>query len=143
MKSGIALGVLLRQGIGDTLRVSLTDEPEQEVYAARALLEALELRAFGPQIISCPTCGRCEVDLVSLVKKFGAQAAQAGIRKPVKVALMGCMVNGPGEAREADIGVAFGKNSGMLFQHGKPVKKIPYAECTGILLREMKRKRAR
>lgn len=142
MKSGIALGILLREGIGDTLRVSLTDAPEQEVRAGQALLEALELRSFGPYVISCPTCGRCEVDLVSLVKEFSSEAARSGIvwknRKPVKVALMGCMVNGPGEAKEADIGIAFGRNTGMLFKNGKPVRKVPFDQCVRMLLREMK-----
>ncbi len=136
VKSSIALGALLLEGIGDTIRVSLTDNPVREVYAAKAILESLDLRSFGPKIISCPTCGRCEVDLVKLVNAFEKRVSSLSL-KPIKVALMGCVVNGPGEAKEADIGVAFGKRSGLLFKAGKPIRKINFSECSDILLKEM------
>jgi len=151
VKSAIAVGTLLLEGIGDTIRISLTDKPLQEVKAAKYILEALQLRNFGPQIISCPTCGRCEVDLLKIVRELenslaypvsrlssstGKQAnRQTG--KPLKVAVMGCVVNGPGEARQADIGVAFGKNEGLLFKDGKPVKKVSFNRCVDTLLKEL------
>jgi len=142
IKTSAALGALLLEGIGDTIRVSLTDDPVQEVSAARAILESLGLRSFGPQIISCPTCGRCEVDLVKLVKdlenKLSGLSFQSSA-KPYKVAVMGCIVNGPGEAKEADIGVAFGRREGLLFIKGRPVKKIPFSQCVNVLLKEMER----
>lgn len=142
IKSAIACGILLEEGIGDTLRVSLTDDPAYEVEAAKAILEALELRSFGPQIISCPTCGRCQVDLVSLVKKMehALSVLAPGRRsKPVKVAIMGCVVNGPGEAAEADIGIAFGKNEGLFFARGKPVRKVGFAQSGKVLLAETRK----
>ena len=139
IKSSIALGALLLEGIGDTIRVSLTDKPVREVYAAKAILESLDLRSFGPQIISCPTCGRCEVDLVKLVNTFENKVSSLSL-KPIKVALMGCVVNGPGEAKEADIGVAFGRRDGLLFRGGKPVRKVNFSECSNILLKEMENK---
>lgn len=142
IKTSAALGALLLEGIGDTIRVSLTDDPVQEVSAARAILESLGLRSFGPQIISCPTCGRCEVDLVKLVKdlenKLSGLSSQSSA-KPYKVAVMGCIVNGPGEAKEADIGVAFGRREGLLFIKGRPVKKIPISQCVNVLLKEMEK----
>jgi len=142
IKSSIALGVLLMEGIGDTIRVSLTDKPQQEVKAAKAILEALGLRSFGPEIISCPTCGRCEVDLVKIVKeleqKLSTVNCQLLTRQP-KVAVMGCVVNGPGEAREADVGIAFGKKEGLLFRDGKPVRKVPFINCAGVLLKEVEK----
>ncbi len=125
VKSSIAIGALLLEGIGDTIRVSLTDDPLEEVRAAKAILEALGKRSFGPEIISCPTCGRCEVNLVKIVndldKKLNVirypclSGRQALSAKPFKVAVMGCVVNGPGEAKEADIGVAFGKKKAAIF----------------------------
>ncbi len=143
IKSSIALGSLLLDGIGDTIRVSLTDRPEEEVKAAQAILEALSLRSFGPDIISCPTCGRCEVDLVKMVKKFENKLNTLNCKpltvnsQPFRVALMGCVVNGPGEAREADIGIAFGKKEGLLFKSGKPLKKVMYRNCISELLKEL------
>lgn len=149
IKSAIACGILLAEGIGDTLRISLTDKPQEEVAAAKAILAALEIRHFGPEIISCPTCGRCEVDLVTLVKQMESKLAvigypcrKAGCRQagasapPVKLAIMGCVVNGPGEAREADIGVAFGKKDGLFFKLGKPVRKVGIRQCQDLLLKE-------
>ncbi|MBU1727577.1 MAG: flavodoxin-dependent (E)-4-hydroxy-3-methylbut-2-enyl-diphosphate synthase [Candidatus Omnitrophica bacterium] len=138
IKSSVALGALLLEGIGDTLRVSLTEKPEAEVLAAKAILESLELRNFGPEIISCPTCGRCEVDLVSIVRELENRLSVVRIKRPVKIAVMGCVVNGPGEAKEADIGVAFGKKDGLLFKKGKPVRKISVSECVNVLLRELR-----
>ena len=137
IKSSIAIGALLLEGIGDTIRVSLTDKPVKEVYAAKVILESLGLRSFGPEIISCPTCGRCEVNLVKLVGDFENKLSSLKV-KPVKIALMGCVVNGPGEAKEADIGVAFGKKDGLLFKHGKAIKKISFSKCSDILLKELK-----
>lgn len=134
VKSSIGIGALLLDGIGDTIRVSLTAEPEEEVAAAKRILSSLGLRRFGPNIVSCPTCGRCQVDLVDIVNKLDnavrtTPACPAGrqyaVRKsPLTIAVMGCEVNGPGEAKEADIGIAFGKGSGMLFKKGKVIKKI-------------------
>ena len=140
IKSSIASGVLLSEGIGDTIRVSLTDKPEREVAVAKLILESLGLRCFGPQIISCPTCGRCEVDLVGIVKEIEKRlrTVDCGLwNRPPKVAVMGCVVNGPGEARQADIGIAFGKKEGLLFKKGKPVKKVPAAKCVDILVKEL------
>lgn len=141
IKSSIAIGALLLDGIGDTIRVSLTDIPQEEVKVARSILEALSLRKFGPEVISCPTCGRCEVDLVKLVKTLENKLSTVNARlstRPMKLAVMGCVVNGPGEAREADIGVAFGKKDGLLFKKGKAVKKIRFNDCINILLREVR-----
>jgi len=146
IKSSIALGALLLEGIGDTIRVSLTDDPIEEVRAAEVILESLGLRSFGPEVISCPTCGRCEVDLVKLVKEFENKLSSmdCGLgtvdSQPFRVAIMGCMVNGPGEAKGVDIGVAFGKRDGLLFKKGKPVKKIHLNNCVDLLLREIKKR---
>jgi len=141
IKSSVALGSLLLGGIGDTIRVSLTDIPVREVYAAKVILESLGLRKFGPSIISCPTCGRCAVDLVKIVReleeKLAAMTLGPKSRKALRIAVMGCVVNGPGEAKEADIGVAFGKSAGLLFKKGKPVKKVAYADCVDVLLKEI------
>jgi len=139
IKSAIAIGALLLEGIGDTIRISLTARPEEEIRVARAVLRALDLRRFGPEVISCPTCGRCEVDLIGLVKKIEQKIAQAKENKPLKVAVMGCVVNGPGEAKEADIGVAFGKIDGLLFKKGKVVRKVPFNQCAAALLEEIKK----
>jgi len=139
--SSIGIGALLLEGIGDTIRVSLTDIPEQEVKIAKYILEALGMRSFGPKIISCPTCGRCEVDLVSLVqeleRKLSAKHFKFPVR-PLEVAVMGCIVNGPGEAKDAHIGIAFGKKEGMLFRNAKPIKKVSYSESLGVLLKYIK-----
>jgi len=122
VKSAIALGHLLYQGIGDTVRVSLTEEPVLEVKVAKLILQSLGLRKFQPELISCPTCARCEVDLISLAKEV-LQATE-NLKQPLTVAVMGCVVNGPGEAREADVGLAAGKGKGVLFKKGKPVKTV-------------------
>jgi len=141
VKSSIAIGSLLLDGIGDTIRVSLTDRPEKEVITAKSILKALDLRRFGPEIISCPTCGRCEVDLIKIVKDLEKRLSNTNyqlLTPPLKVAVMGCVVNGPGEARDADIGIAFGNNQGLLFKKGKPVKKVSLSECVSLLVNEMK-----
>ncbi|MDP2173128.1 MAG: flavodoxin-dependent (E)-4-hydroxy-3-methylbut-2-enyl-diphosphate synthase [Candidatus Cloacimonadaceae bacterium] len=123
VKSSLALGILLAEGIGDTIRVSLTSDPVQEVIVAKEILKALELRK-GLNIISCPTCGRTRIDLIALTKKVET-ALQKYADLPITVAVMGCAVNGPGEAREADYGIAGGDGEGLLFAHGKIVKKVP------------------
>jgi len=137
IKTSIAIGALLLEGIGDTIRVSLTDTSVCEVLAAKAILESLELRKFGHSIISCPTCGRCEVDLVKLVKNFENKVSLIPTDHPKSIALMGCVVNGPGEAKEADIGIAFGKKDGLLFKNGKAARKVSYTDCLGVLLKEL------
>lgn len=137
VKSSIAIGALLLEGIGDTIRVSLTAKPQEEVKAARFILEALGLRHFGPEIISCPTCGRCEVDLVNIVKELEDRLSAKRSTLNAKIAVMGCVVNGPGEAKEADFGVAFGKQEGLLFRKGKPIKKVSFHNCADALLKEM------
>jgi (E)-4-hydroxy-3-methylbut-2-enyl-diphosphate synthase len=142
IKSSIAIGALLLEGIGDTIRISLTDKPEEEVKVAKAILEALRIRNFGPEIISCPTCGRCEVDMVGIVKGLEDKIYrmnQGQIRRGLKVAVMGCVVNGPGEAKEADLGVAFGKKDGLIFKHGKAFKKVSFQECADVLLKEIEK----
>lgn len=137
IKSAVGLGTLLADGIGDTLRVSLTAPPEEEVAVAWEILAALDIRRRGPELISCPTCGRCEVDLVPIATEVEARLRT--LTSPVKVAVMGCVVNGPGEAREADVGVAAGKGVGLLFRHGEPVRKVPEAEIVSALFEEIDR----
>ncbi len=122
VKSSVALGILLAEGIGDTFRISLTRDPEEEVQVGWELLRAVGLRARGPELISCPTCGRCQVDLIGLADQVEKHIRT--IDKPIKVAVMGCVVNGPGEAREADIGVAGGKGLGIIFKKGKLHRKV-------------------
>lgn len=142
IKSSIAIGALLLKGIGDTIRVSLTQEPKQEVIAAKNILSSLNLRSFGPEIISCPTCGRCEVNLVKIVKDLESKIStmhQAPCTRPIKLAVMGCVVNGPGEAKDADIGIAFGRKSGLLFRKGKPERRVSYKDCVDLLINELKR----
>lgn len=137
IKSAVGLGVLLSEGIGDTIRVSLTADPVEEVRAAYEILKSLHLRQMSPEIISCPTCGRCEIDIKNLVDKVETKLMD--IKSPIKVAVMGCVVNGPGEAREADIGIAGGRGIGILFKHGKVVKKLKEHELFNTLMREIKR----
>lgn len=135
MKSAMGIGALLLDGIGDTVRVSLTDDPVEEVYAAKDILKAAGLRKDGVNIISCPTCGRTQIDLIGLVNRV--DEALKDCEKPITVAVMGCVVNGPGEAREADIGIAGGDGCGMLFEKGKQVEKLPYDELLPALLRRI------
>lgn len=123
MKSAIGIGGLLAQGIGDTFRVTLTADPIEEVYVARDILKAAGLRKDGPELISCPTCGRTRVDLISMAQEV--ERRLEGVSKPITVAVMGCAVNGPGEASAADVGIAGGDGEGLLFQKGEIVKKVP------------------
>ena len=140
LKSTAGIGALLCDGIGDTIRVSLTDDPVEEIAAARKILQALEIEGqSGMDIVSCPTCARTEIDLIPLAKRFEAAALSEGLdRVPVKVALMGCVVNGPGEAREADVGIAGGKGEAVLFRRGEIVEKIPERDIVDRLLREVR-----
>ncbi len=138
VKSSIGIGSLLLSGIGDTLRVSLTSPPEEEIRVGKEIIQALCLRHFHPEIISCPTCGRCQIDLFDLVKeiKRGLPAAVSANPSLInkKIAVMGCVVNGPGEAKMADIGIAGGKGSGILFKKGKIIKKVPEKDLARALL---------
>ena len=135
MKSAMGIGALLLDGIGDTIRVSLTDDPVEEVYAAKDILKAAGLRKEGVNIISCPTCGRTQIDLIGLVNQV--DEALKNCEKPITVAVMGCVVNGPGEAREADIGIAGGDGCGMLFEKGVQTVKLPYEELLPALLKRI------
>ena len=122
VKSAIGIGALLLDGIGDTIRVSLTGDPLEEVIAAKNILQALNLRNFGPEIISCPTCGRCQVNLEKIAEEVGSRVKSQGRKEQIKIAIMGCEVNGPGEVKEADIGIACGKGTGVIFKRGKIMK---------------------
>lgn len=135
VKSASGLGILLEQGIGDTMRISLTDDPVQEVRASWMLLSALDLRRRGPEIISCPTCGRCQVDLIALASEVDRRLASVSV--PIKVAVMGCVVNGPGEAADADLGVACGAGSGAIFAHGKVLRKVDEGAIVDALMEEI------
>ena len=135
IKSAMGIGALLLDGIGDTIRVSLTDDPVEEVYAAKDILKAAGLRKEGVNIISCPTCGRTKIDLIGLVNQV--DRALKDCQKPITVAVMGCIVNGPGEAREADIGIAGGDGCGMLFEKGQQIAKLPYDELLPALLKRI------
>jgi (E)-4-hydroxy-3-methylbut-2-enyl-diphosphate synthase len=137
VKSAIGIGLLLAQGIGDTFRVSLTRDPVEEVRVAYEILRALDLRHRGPEIISCPTCGRTEIDLFKLVEEV--ETAISGMEASPKVAIMGCVVNGPGEAREADVGIAGGRGQGILFKKGRVVKKVPEEGLAKALIDEVKK----
>ena len=135
IKSAAGLGILLYFGIGDTIRVSLTGDPVEEIHVAKKLLRDMGLREEGCQIISCPTCGRTKIDLVSLAQE--AEKMVAGIREPLKIAVMGCAVNGPGEAREADYGIAGGDGEGLVFRKGEIVRKVPEDQLLEALKQEL------
>jgi (E)-4-hydroxy-3-methylbut-2-enyl-diphosphate synthase len=135
VKSALGIGMLLAEGIGDTLRVSLTRDPAEEIRVGYEILKSLGIRQRGPEIISCPTCGRCGIDLMSLVDQV--ETALATVATPIKLAIMGCVVNGPGEAREADIGIAGGDGIGILFKKGVVVKKVPQEDLAKALLEEV------
>ncbi len=137
VRSAAGLGILLWEGIGDTLRVSLTGDPVREVSVGRELLQTLGLRKFGATVVSCPTCGRCQIDLESLASQVESLAA--GIEAPLKIAVMGCAVNGPGEAREADLGVAGGKGEGLIFRKGEILGKVPEAKIIEVLQAELQK----
>ncbi len=137
IKSSAGLGSLLMDGIGDTVRVSLTADPVREVYAAKDILHALDIRKGGIQFVSCPTCGRTRIDLIKLAEDV--QEALKDVEKDIKVAVMGCVVNGPGEAREADIGIAGGVGCGLIFKKGEVLRKVPEEELLTELLKESRR----
>ena len=137
IKSSVGLGILLAEGIGDTMRVSLTADPVEEVRVAYEILKSLKVRQRGVNIISCPTCGRTEINIIGLAQEVEKRLAH--IKEPITVAVMGCVVNGPGEAREADIGIAGGKGVGLLFKHGEIVKKIDEKDLADILVGEVEK----
>ena len=137
VKSAVGIGTLLSMGIGDTVRVSLTADPVSEIAVAKEILKSAGVRGFGPEIISCPTCGRTEIDLISIAREV--EILTAGIDKNIKIAVMGCVVNGPGEAREADIGIAGGKGCGIIFSKGKIIKKVPEESLVSELMIEIKK----
>jgi len=136
IRSALGIGLLLAQGIGDTIRVSLTGDPVEEIRVGQEILQSLNLRQFGPTIISCPTCGRCEIDAISLTKKVEQKVKNINV--PLKIAVMGCVVNGPGEARYADIGIAGGTGYGLLFRKGKIIGKVKEKDLVGALLNMMR-----
>lgn len=138
-RSGVGLGILLHEGLGDTLRVSLTGDPIEEVYAGYEILRALRLRTHGAMLVSCPTCGRCEVNLIPLAQRVEAELRK--IKEPITVAVMGCVVNGPGEAKEADVGIAGGHGKAVIFRHGQIVKTVD-EECMFEALMEAVREEA-
>lgn len=135
VKSAVGIGALLAEGIGDTMRVSLTANPVEEIYAAYDIQKVLGMRKTGEEIVSCPTCGRTQLDLISIANEVEKRAAN--IDKPIKIAVMGCAVNGPGEAREADIGIAGGKGEGLIFKKGEIIKKVPQDSLVDELMKEI------
>ena len=135
IKSSIGLGLILNQGIGDTIRVSLTDNPVKEIEAAKIILRTLGLKKGGIEVVSCPTCGRTKIDLIGLASKV--EQMVAGYDLDLKLAVMGCVVNGPGEAKEADIGIAGGKGEGLLIKKGEIVRKVPEKELLSALREEL------
>jgi (E)-4-hydroxy-3-methylbut-2-enyl-diphosphate synthase len=137
VKSAVGMGVLLNEGIGDTIRVSLTADPVEEIGVAWGILASLDIRRRSPELVSCPTCGRCEIDLIPLAEEIGRRLAD--VRTPLKVAVMGCVVNGPGESRDADVGVAAGKGVGMIFVRGEVVRKVPEDQIVEALMEEIAR----
>lgn len=135
VKSAVGIGTLLSEGIGDTMRVSLTADPVEEIYAAKDILKVLGLRKSGIELVSCPTCGRTQIDLISIANEVDKRLQN--IDKNIKVAVMGCVVNGPGEARDADIGIAGGKGEGLIFKHGEIIKKVSEADIIDELMAEI------
>jgi (E)-4-hydroxy-3-methylbut-2-enyl-diphosphate synthase len=135
IRSALGLGILLWEGLGDTLRVSLTGDPNREVEVGRELLQTLGLRRFGPVVVSCPTCARCQINLEALAAEV--EALTAGIKQPLKIAVMGCAVNGPGEAREADLGLAGGKHEALIFRNGTIIRKVPEAQIMEAFREEL------
>ena len=135
IKSAVGIGALLAQGIGDTFRISLTGDPVEEVKVANEILKALNLREYGPVMISCPTCGRCNIDLAKIANEV--ETLLANIKKPIKVAVMGCVVNGPGEAKSADVGIAGGKGQGLVFRHGEIVRTVSEEKLVAELFKEI------
>lgn len=135
IKSAVGIGAILAMGIGDTIRVSLTGDPVEEIRAAKEILKSLGLRKFGPEFISCPTCGRTQIDLITIANEVERRCRE--IPKDIKVAVMGCVVNGPGEARDADVGIAGGKGVGLLFRKGEIIRKVPEGELVDALMQEI------
>jgi (E)-4-hydroxy-3-methylbut-2-enyl-diphosphate synthase len=136
IKSAIGLGLILNQGIGDTIRVSLTGDPVEEIKSAKLILRTLGLRSGGVEVVSCPTCGRTNIDLIGLANRVETMVADIPLN--IKVAVMGCVVNGPGEAKEADIGICGGKNEGLIIKHGEVIRKVPEAELLSALEDELR-----
>jgi (E)-4-hydroxy-3-methylbut-2-enyl-diphosphate synthase len=136
VRSAIGIGILLHEGIGDTIRVSLSAHPCEEVDTAYEILKSLDLRQHGPTLISCPSCGRAEVDIISLAKSVDKNLRE--ISKPIKVAVMGCVVNGPGEAKDADVGIACGKGKGVIFRKGKVMNTVAEKDFLEALMVEVK-----
>ncbi|MBI4744410.1 MAG: flavodoxin-dependent (E)-4-hydroxy-3-methylbut-2-enyl-diphosphate synthase [Actinobacteria bacterium] len=139
VKSAVGLGVLLYEGVGDTIRVSLTANPVEEVKVGYKILNSLDLRKRGVDIISCPTCGRCEIDLIEMVNEIEKRLESCAY--PLKIAVMGCVVNGPGEAKEADIGVAGGKKEGLIFAKGKTLRKVAQEDIVDVLMAEIENRK--
>jgi (E)-4-hydroxy-3-methylbut-2-enyl-diphosphate synthase len=139
VKSAVGIGTLLSEGIGDTIRVSLTDDPVEEVKVATTILQSLGLRKRGLDLVACPSCGRAEVDVLGLTKQVNEALEREGLKAPIRVAVMGCVVNGPGEAREADLGIAAGKGQGFLVVKGEVIDKIPESEFVARLVAEAKK----
>ncbi len=137
IRSAAGIGIMLAEGLGDTIRVSLTSDPVEEVRVAYEILRSLGLRQRGPIILSCPTCGRCEIDVVRLAENV--QARVESVDAPLKIAVMGCVVNGPGEAREADVGIAAGRGEGVVFVRGKPLKKLPESSLLDALIEQVQK----
>lgn len=135
IKSAVGLGIILYQGIGDTIRVSLTSDPTDEIRSAKLILKTLGLRSGGAEVVSCPTCGRTQIDLIPLADQV--EKLVSGVDREIKVAVMGCVVNGPGEAREADIGIAGGKGEGLLIKKGKILRKVPEDQLLSELKKEI------
>src|SRR5215467_10868184 len=133
VKSAVGIGTLLAEGIGDTIRVSLTDDPVEEVKVGNAILQSLGLKRRGLDLVSCPSCGRAEVDVLGLTREVNEGLERAGFKAPIRVAVMGCVVNGPGEAREADIGIASGNGFGHLIVGGEVIRKVPEAQIVEVL----------
>ena len=137
LKNAVGIGSLLLEGMGDTIRVTLTADPLEEVRAGFDILKAVGIRRRGPEIVSCPTCGRTQINLIALAEQV--EQALEGCDKEITVAVMGCAVNGPGEAREADVGVAGGDGCGLLFRHGEILRKVPEKDILPALLAEIER----
>jgi (E)-4-hydroxy-3-methylbut-2-enyl-diphosphate synthase len=138
IKSAVGLGMLLEEGIGDTMRVSLTADPVEEIEAAFMILSAVGLRQRGPEVISCPSCGRCDIDLIGLATEVEGRVKALGTKIPLKVAVMGCEVNGPGEARDADVGIAGGLHEGLIFKKGQILRKVKEATIVDDLMVEVR-----
>jgi (E)-4-hydroxy-3-methylbut-2-enyl-diphosphate synthase len=139
IKSAVGIGALLAEGIGDTIRVSLTGDPVEEVIVAKEILRALGLRKNGIEFISCPTCGRTRINLISIAEQVEKRLSGLDISRPITVAVMGCAVNGPGEAREADFGIAGGSGTGLLFKKGEIIQKLPEDQLVDALVEEVKK----